>query len=203
MTDDFFLDRPSQAALVELLDQIPGLVEDLAIAITRQDRMASGIKIAKGSDEQPLPFNEDASESARALHDELARWVRLTCEQRRMTYAHTDDTINLARWLQRWIIALAMTEGADQALHDIRYTIRSARASCDRPREKTCERPPDESLDVVGLTKRELREAIYARRKQRVPRQTIDSWIKRKQLTPIEDGYYRLADALQLLDKTA
>ncbi|MCR8695570.1 hypothetical protein NWP13_23860 [Rhodococcus pyridinivorans] len=197
--DGYWLPRHDQDKLIELLDQIPALVEDLAITIAKQDRMSSGPKIANGSDEQPLPFDENAAQAADELNHELARWVRHTCEQRHLTYDGRDDTITLAAWLKRWIIALALTEGSEEAPHDIRLAVRQARQAVDRPREKHIERPPDESLDVVGLTKDELREAIYARTGQRIPRKHIDNWIRREHITTIEPGYYSLPSALDYL----
>lgn len=203
MTDDFYLDRPSQAALVELLEQIPGLVEDLTIAITRQDRFSTGMRIRRGSDEQPLPLNGYASDAARDLHSELSRWVRMVVEQRQLDYTGPDATISLAWWLKRWIIALALTPGSEEAVDDIQHAMRKARAAVDRPREKGSEgRPPGENLEAVPLTKRELREAIYVRTGKRVLRQTLDRWISRNKLTACSPGYYMLDDALAVMTKT-
>lgn len=135
--DHFFLPRTDQAKLVELLDQIPGLIEDLTIAITRQDRIGyNGPRVRSGSDEQPLPFSINASEAADLLHDTLAAWVRHTCEHRVLNYQGRDDTLTLTRWLKRWILALAMSEGADEAPDEIRHAIHNARRACDRPRER-------------------------------------------------------------------
>lgn len=137
MSDDFFLPKHDQDKLVELLDQIPGLIEDLAVSITRQDRIGhNGPRVRNGSDEQPLPVNLNASEAADILHDTLAAWVRHTCEHRMLTYDGRDDTLTLARWLKRWIVALAMSPGADEAPDEICHAIHNARRACDRPAEK-------------------------------------------------------------------
>ena len=203
MTDGWFLPKHEQDQLVELLGQIPALIEDLAITIAKQDRMTSGPKIANGSDEQPLPFDENAAQAADELNHELARWVRHTCEQRHLTYDGRDDTITLTAWLKRWIIALALTEGSEEALHDIRLAVRQARRAVDRPREKQIERPPDESLDAVGLTKDELREAIYARTNIRVTRKDINNWIQRGHINDLGAGHYSLTEAITYLQKRA
>lgn len=133
MSETFYLPREQQAELVELLDQVPFLVEQLAITICRQDRLGAGPRISRGKSAQPLPFNVDASAAADALHDELTKWVRAVCEQRNLTYDSRNDTISLARWLRRWHIALALTEGSDTALHDIEAVILDARRAIDRP----------------------------------------------------------------------
>ena len=134
MSETFYLPRDQQAQLVELLDQIPFLVEQLAITICRQDRLGGGPRISRGKTAQPLPYNTNASDAADALHDELAGWVRRVCEQRQLDYHEgRDNTISLARWLRRWTIALALTEGAETALHDIETVILDARNAIDRP----------------------------------------------------------------------
>ena len=134
--DHFYLPRDQQDALVELLSEIPALCEDLAITLTRQDRIGSQIRTGRGSDEQPLPYSIAASDAADILHDTLAAWVRHTCEQRIMRYTGSDDTLNLARWLKRWIVALALSPGADEAPDEINHAIRNARRACDRPTER-------------------------------------------------------------------
>ena len=137
MTDGWFLPKHEQDQLVELLDQIPALIEDLTIALTQQDRISTGgPRVRRGCDEQPLPISISAMEAADLLHDTLAAWVRHTTEHRAMTFTGRDDTLTLARWLKRWIVALAMSEGADEALGGINHAIRNARRACDRPREK-------------------------------------------------------------------
>jgi len=134
--DGYFMPRADQVALVALLDEVPALVEDLTIAITRQDRLSGGgPKTRNGSDEQPLPLSVEAMEAHDILHDTLAGWVTLVCEQRH--YPHPrNDTLTLARWLKTHIIALALTEGAEESHDEIRHAIRQARRATDRPRER-------------------------------------------------------------------
>lgn len=132
-TDHYFISRAEQQQLTELLDTIPALIDDLTITIARQDRLGNGPRISRGKSAQPLPYNVNASEVADQLHNELASWVRHTCEHRTMSYDSNNDTISLARWLRRWIIALALTEGSDTALTDIEAVILDARRAIDRP----------------------------------------------------------------------
>ena len=203
-TDGFFLPRHEQTELLEILATIPDVVDDLIVAIARQDRTTRvTVRIATGSDEQPLPYNAAASEVADDLHGTLAAWVRHVCEQRALDYRGRDDTTTLARWLTRWIVALAMSEGAEESLDEIRCAVRRARAVCDSPREKISIRPPEESLEAVGLTKAELREAIWIRRERRIPRQTINAWIDRGKLSSIDGEHYLLTDALKIVDEIA
>lgn len=146
MSEASYLPRWQQQELIELLAEIPFLVEQLAITITRQDRLGAGPRISRGKTEQPLPYNVNASEAADELHHELASWVRRVCEQRQLDYDSRDDTIGLARWLRRWIIALALTEGAETALLDIEAVILNARHAIDRPPQNP--RPPRDDTEA-------------------------------------------------------
>lgn len=131
MSDDFYLPRHEQTTLTELLAQIPALVEDLAVTITRQDRPAPlGPRCTRGDDTQPLPFNETGSEAAEYLHFTVASWARFTVENRGIDYTGTNDTISIARWLRKHIVDLALCPGADEALSSIREAIRNANRAC-------------------------------------------------------------------------
>lgn len=133
-TDGYFLDRPGQAQLRELLGQIPGLAEDLAIAVTRQDRIGRGGGGKRGRlDAPPLPVNLAAMDARDELHTCLAGWARLTCEQRQLDYNGQDTLIGVARWLTRWLIAVALTEGADEIIGDLTAAIRRCRKVIDIP----------------------------------------------------------------------
>ncbi|QIS16601.1 hypothetical protein [Nocardia arthritidis] len=125
MTDDpnhRYLDRDQLRELAELLRGIPDLVEDLGITMTRQDRLsgAADYRMHRRPSEQPLPYNPAASRAADELHAVLVSWVRVICEQRSFEYSGATTTSALARWLERNIVAFAMTEGAETAPSEIR-----------------------------------------------------------------------------------
>ena len=186
--DGYYLDRPSQAALIELLDQIPGLVDDIAVTFARQEQFGSGVRVTKGSDEQPLIANLHAGEIIRELHQELSGWVHLVAEQRHIDiwpvgYTHPHNfigplqlgerrmripindwqpsIIELARWLKRWIIALALTEGAEDALPSIQKAVRQARRAADRPAEQL--RPEPDQKEMAEADRMVLNASAAAR----------------------------------------
>lgn len=171
MSETFYLPREQQAELAELLDQVPFLVEQLAITITRQDRLGAGPRISRGKTAQPLPYNVGASNAADALHDELAGWVRRVCEQRNLTYGSRNDTISLARWLRRWIIALALTEGADTALIDIEAVILDARHAIDRPAERPRSQP--DQCEIAEADRMVLNASAASRLAKSIGYQTL------------------------------
>ena len=158
--DHFYLPRVDQKALLDLLKKIPSLAEDLAVTTYRQDRIGKGgMKIASGTDEQPLPFNLGASNAIDLLFNELAGWARHVCDSRgisymptgfthdfdfvgplresenRLPYGYQESVLGLARWLRRNIIPLAMTEGADTAYVDISTVMDRCWATVDIPAE--------------------------------------------------------------------
>jgi hypothetical protein len=138
MTDDvFFLPRHDQRTLLDLLGQIPALVEDLTIAITRQDRTAHrGPRCTRGDDTQPLPYNENASDAANELHHTLASWSRFTCEGRGIDYEGSNDAVSIARWLRAHVVHLALCEGSEESLDDIRRAIRIGNRVCNGPHDR-------------------------------------------------------------------
>lgn len=123
-----YLDRAELRALAELLREIPDLAEDLAVSLTRQSRLSTrgDYRMNRRPSEQPLPYNPAASRAADELHAVLGSWVRLVCEQRGLDYTGSPSTPGLARWLDRNLIALAMTEGAEGAPEDIRTVVQAA-----------------------------------------------------------------------------
>lgn len=132
----YFLSMDGQRTLVSLLREIPALVDDLAITICRQDRTGKGgMRISSGSDEQPLPVNMAAADASDDLQNELAGWVRHVCETRGIEYAGSGSIIRLARWLDRNVVALATTEGSDEAYSTIERTMARCRRATDIPLE--------------------------------------------------------------------
>lgn len=132
IVSDFFISREGQYALVKLLREIPGLVEDLAVTICRLDRTGKGgVKISSGSDEQPLPINMAASDAKDGLHNELATWARLVCESRGLAYDGEGSVLGIARWLDENVISLAMTEGSEEAYCGIEKAMAKCRRAMD------------------------------------------------------------------------
>ncbi|WP_036530041.1 hypothetical protein [Nocardia sp. CNY236] len=123
-----YLDRAELSALIALLREIPHLAEELDISLTKQDRQGTtgDYRMHRRPSQQPLPYNPAAARATDELHAVLTSWVRLVCEQRRFEYSGAPTTPGLARWLDRNVIALAMTEGAQAAPADIRAAVQAA-----------------------------------------------------------------------------
>ncbi|WP_043647168.1 hypothetical protein [Nocardia thailandica] len=122
-----YLDRVAVHDLVRMLREIPELAVDLEDAVTRRSRLGDpNLRLSSRSGDQPLPFSPAASRARDHLHGVLVSWVRLICEQRGLDYSGGTSTGDLARWLDHNVIALAMTEGAETALCEIRAAIQAA-----------------------------------------------------------------------------
>ena len=131
---DYFISRDGQQMLVELLREIPGLVEDLSVTLTRQDRTGKGdMKISSGDCTQPLPINMAASDAKDGLRNELATWARLVCDSRRIAYDGDGSVLGIARWLDENVISVAMTEGSEEAYVSIEAAMKRCRRAMDIP----------------------------------------------------------------------
>ena len=132
---DFFLPKRHHEPLRARLSSVPDLVEELAVTITRQARIQKrGLgKSSRMKPESRIPFHIAASEAADELQNCLATWVRLVCEERHIHYTDHDDATTLARWLRKNIIALALTQGSEEAYDDIVYRIEQCRSIIDLP----------------------------------------------------------------------
>lgn len=122
-----YLDRAALKDLSELLREIPGLTADLDDAVACRTRLTDPAnRVSPRSNDQPLPFNPKAAAVRDHLHATLVAWVRLVCEQRAVDYSGNPSTAGLSRWLDRNLIALAMTEGVDAAPADLRSAVDAA-----------------------------------------------------------------------------
>jgi hypothetical protein len=123
-----FVGRHEVKLLRELLRDIPALAIELGIAVTKQARLGEIGRNRKPRrpSAPPLPYHLGAAEAAEELHNELVGWVRLTCEQRVINYEGSISTPGLARWLERNVVALAMTEGAENAYVGIKDAVQRA-----------------------------------------------------------------------------
>ena len=151
---DFYLDRKTQRDLRAKLDLIPSLVEDLAITITRQARVAPPglMKLHAHKPGSKLPFHIAAADAADELQTCLVTWVRFTCDNRQVHYNHREDTMSLARWLAHNIIGLALCEGSQTSYEDIAHHIDECRRHIDLP--------PDDEIEIDPTRVRQANRQI-------------------------------------------
>lgn len=161
MSEIYFVCREDRQMLDRLLGEIPGLIDDLAITICRQDRTGKGgMKISSGSDEQPMPFNVGASDAGDYLRNELNTWARLVCEERFISYDGSDSVVGVSVWLRKNLASLAMTQGAEDALPGIESAMKRCRRAMDIPADDDVAVPV---VDVAQARNSELNAAAIAR----------------------------------------
>ena len=161
MTDQFFITRADMEGLQKLLREIPGLVEDLAITLTRQSCIGvGGAQTSSGSDEQPLPYDYGASRAQELLHGEVVGWARHVCEYRRIDYDGGPSTGDVAVWLADRVTSLAMTPGCEEAHASIKARFDAARRSTDLPAEKPPPKPDAAKLKEARALELNARECV-------------------------------------------
>lgn len=163
--DAIYLCRAHQDTLVEVLRGVPGLVTDLDVTITRQNRTVSERHGGRSSS-TPLPWNEHAavaaSDLASALNAATMTVARVEQDERdRLTAIGAYDTANLARWLGRNIGTLRRIPEAGDIFLAVDDAIRVARRATDRPPEQVLYGRCDA---VDAETGSECGGALYGRR---------------------------------------
>lgn len=117
-------------ALTNLIDWIAETLDD---AITRQHSRTTNPKVSGGTTEQPLPFNDRASEIGWNLRNTLNTWIHETATARHYPQPGRLNLIPAARWLRRNIIGLAISDHAQTAADEILDAINQATRHLDRP----------------------------------------------------------------------
>lgn len=131
--DDMHLTRAEQDKLANQLHELADwIAAELADTVTRQTSRTTGPRIRSSRDE-PLPFNETASQIAWDLDNTLRAWIDETATARHYQHPGRLDTAAAARWLAEHIIALALTDRARIAYDELLHAISRARRAIDKP----------------------------------------------------------------------
>lgn len=141
------LDRtepPTQPGLAHRV--IPGLAEDLTVAITKQSRFTqmpgSGRPTKRQTDEhrtvlaeQPLAFGYAASEARTVLTSTLAYWTAAIAEQRGLSHPAYTLT-HMAEFLAGQVQWIRNQPAGNEAHDELTTAIRNARRAVDRPQDR-------------------------------------------------------------------
>ena len=121
-----FLCNDCVRVLTQDVASVPALVADLELTLSRQDRL--GADGGRRSAETALPYKIPASEALFLLGNTITTWCRHIAEERGLLL-----TSRPAVWLLANIQALAMSEGAGEAVDEIGYAVNQAMHVIDRP----------------------------------------------------------------------
>lgn len=213
MTMDFFMPRQDQIKLREELASIPRMIGELSVTLTRQARIQRpGLSMSRRpKPESQVPIHIGAHNAADLLHNCLGTWVRLVCEQRAIVWDKGNDIITLAKWLRINMIALALTEGSEEAYEDIKAAIDDCWRQIDIPADDDIVidrgRVHEANRLVVtagqveklankmgaigkGLNKRRV-ETLAARRKNPLRPCAVDGDVKFFRLGDVLDAHHR------------
>ncbi|MDM2383834.1 hypothetical protein [Mycobacteroides abscessus] len=213
VSDSFFLDKGSQHKLREELASIPRMIGELSVTLTRQARIQRpGLSMSRRpKPESQVPIHIGAHNAADVLHNCLGTWVRLVCEQRAIVWDKGNDIITLAKWLRVNMIALALTEGSEEAYEDIKAAIDECWRQIDIPADDDIVidrgRVHEANRLVVtagqveklankmgaigkGLNKRRV-ETLAARRKNPLRPCAVDGDVKFFRLGDVLDAHHR------------
>lgn len=216
VSDSFFLDKSSQNKLREELASIPRMIGELSVTLTRQARIQRpGLSMSRRpKPESQVPIHIGAHNAADVLHNCLGTWVRLVCEQRAIVWDKGNDIITLAKWLRINMIALALTEGSEEAYEDIKAAIDDCWRQIDIPADDDIVidrgRVHEANRLVVtagqveklankmgaigkGLNKRRV-ETLAARRKNPLRPCAVDGDVKFFRLGDVLDAHHRSDD---------
>lgn len=137
--DAIFLCRAHESLLVERLREVPGLVGDLEVTVTRQNRTVAE-RHGSRSTTAPLPWNEHAAQAAAtlaaALNDASLLVGGIEQDERDpLGGVAVYDSANLARWLARNMVTLRRAPEAGELFATLDDAITVARRATDRPIE--------------------------------------------------------------------
>ncbi|MGF7124048.1 hypothetical protein [Rhodococcus sp. BE178] len=205
MTDQFFMTRAEMESLQSLLREVPDVVDDLAVQLTRQSACAvDGSGIASGSDEQPLPFNVAAADARDLLTATLGSWARHVCEHRARSYDGGGEAAAIAAWLDRYVTSLAMTPGCEEAEDEIRYAVRQCRRACDIPEDRAVLYIDPALIPKLEALELSAKDCASTATNAGIPmtKRRVDQLSESKKVKPVRVGdkrgefIYRLGDVL-------
>jgi len=121
------------------LREVPGLVDELEVTITRQDKVVASSVGSSGHKETPLPFNGTASLARTELRHFLGSWARDAAERSGAALPTTVDRdviSDAARWLLEHEGAVRHHPAADDLCEEITNAVWGAVRAIDRPPDR-------------------------------------------------------------------
>ncbi|MFC9966316.1 hypothetical protein ACFVH4_18970 [Nocardia ignorata] len=202
---DMFLSRADCNELVAALREIPDLLEPLALAIVRGDRQGLDASTCRPAPQSKPPIDVAAQAMADDLHNLLGGWVRIVCEHRALEVPYVGTIPAASKWLDKNVIALAMTPGADAAFHDITRAIAAMQRRLNRPGDGTLTEDEIAGANRQILTAYQIDKVVHllGERGEGLNRRRVEVLDKAGALHPCDRDkdtgtrFYRLGDILE------
>lgn len=114
---DTFLCQLCATELGDVLAELPWLLRQLDITVTRQDKLNLGV-VGRSPNASPSPINIGAMELARNLHGQLGTTVRDLCEARGLMCPQLEHAAEMAGWLHRHVQVITLSAEAGQIMRE-------------------------------------------------------------------------------------
>lgn len=152
--DGAYLCGTCTGTLGDKLDDVPELVDELATARSKQDRIG-GNAGPRTSDEQPLGYRPAALEATDRLRLVLAWWTqRYAHELGRVGAPRADNPVGCAAWLASVLDEVRLRESAVDLLGQVRAVVGIAWRVVDRPAARAYAGPCEDcGNDLYGYAK--------------------------------------------------
>lgn len=129
--------------LMGWLRDVPELLEELDVTITRQDKLTSN-RVGGRSSEKPLMFNEHASDTRILLESTLRIWANALGWNPYIDVGPTNV------YIRNRMHVIRMREDVGDLYADVQRGIRKARQAIDRPAEKVFAGPCNTEIIAFG-----------------------------------------------------
>lgn len=121
--------------LRQVLAEVPWLVDELNLVISRQTKFTTG-GIAVRSSEIPLPVDLHAADILADLAGKLSTWTRLLLEENPGWRAPTDDPKRTSAWLLARLSTIAAHAAGGDLVEELCAASAAGRWRVDRPADK-------------------------------------------------------------------
>lgn len=118
------------------LGDVPAIVAELDITLSRQARIGGGGKGGKGGAHEKTPVNLGALRAADDLANTLTTWARDVCGEYAAGGADRNPSVVAAHMLLSEMPMIRKHPAVDELVDEITDTIRQARHAVDRPADR-------------------------------------------------------------------
>lgn len=146
--EDSYMCADCKDALWRALGNVPALVDELEVSLTKQTRFTTQTSSARVSTAPPLPYDPAASRTLDTLHTQLTKLTQLCIKRNIESRDYQQRTpgetsVSMSAWLMWRVDALAAQPDIDSAQQLVRV-VQKAEYVIDRPPERTYAGPCDD-----------------------------------------------------------
>lgn len=114
------------------LGEVPSMLAELDVTITRQDVISRPGTIGKSAD-TALPFKWGASDALWVLGNVVTTWARMLVEHSGFRPPSDSSQVGAAKFLLTYVQSLAMHPAAGEAVDELESAVKNAQRAVDHP----------------------------------------------------------------------